>query len=433
MSLFSRLLGQDPERLVHRGERALEEGQPATALDLFERAVERAAADGPLVERAREGRERAARELVRLNLDEAALSLDAGEIEAAFSHLQTARDLCTDEEQLASIEELRSRADELASGQEEPQRLFTDVGAVDVEDEPPDIAWRRLLDTMDEDWAEDYDSRGEPFRDAVLALHDGDADGAAEALGALIEADPEDPVLRFERGRALMVQERYADALEDLSYARREIGFEPLDRVGNVQIGALEIEALLAVGRPEEARVLAQEAMDDQGELPNLLFLRGQAERALERFDDMERTFAALTRLSPRMVEAAQMLAEARLRRGALREAAQALEDGIKRHCGTGTCQLRPMSVEAGRLLARVYLDLEEKPARVEDLLLQVRGTLEGEVQWVDHLLWARLHHRRGDRQAFLTSRRAGVEAMPPALRERNRSILEQLGVPDEP
>jgi tetratricopeptide (TPR) repeat protein len=431
MSFFGRLLGQDPEQLVQKGERALADGHPAAAMDLFQRAVERGVTDGDLAQRARQGATQAASALVQLNVAEARLSLEAGDPEGAQGHLDTALQLSTDDGQREAIAALQLQVDEAVSGADEPQRLFTDVGAVDVEDEPPEIEWRRLLDTLDEDWAEDYDSRGTPFRDAVLTLNDGRPEEAVEALAALIDAQPDDPVLRFERGRALMVLERYADALEDLTFARKEIGFEPLDHVGSVQIGALEIEALLALGRPGEARALAQEAIDDQGEQVNLLFVRGQAERALEQYDAMEQTFSAVTRLSPRLVEAAQMLAEARLRRGELREAAQALEDGIKRHCGTGTCQLRPMSVEAGRLLARVYLDLEEKPAKVEDLLLQVRGTLEGDVQWVDHLLWARLHHRRGDLEAFAAAKKAGVEALPPRLRQSSQTILDQLGVPE--
>ncbi len=433
MSFFRRLFGGDPQKLLEKAERALAGEQAAEALDLFRRAGEAAGDRGELRERALDGCTRASAALRALNLREAELSLEGGDPESAVNHLQTALEMSTSDEQRAEIEARLERAVEDAERDAQHQALFVDEGAIDEVEDPPELQWERLLGTLDDEVAEDYRDRGEPFRDAVLALNDGRIAAAIEQLEALHAADEEqdedDPLVHFELGRALLAAERFDDAARELELAREEIGFDALDRAGLLNVPLLEGEALLLADRPADARALLDDAIEEIGEEVGLLVLRGRAEMAIDDGEAVEQTFSRVLALQPQMVEAAQVLAEYRAQRGDLDGAAEVLEQGIKRHCATGTCAAKPISVPAARLLADLYLRMERKLDRVEDLMLQVKGGLEGHVSWADHVRWARLHRLRDEHDAFAAARDAALAAIgddaPPDARAQIQRLLE--------
>lgn len=430
MSFFSRLFGGDPLKLIEKGERSLAGDHAAEALDLFRRAEEAAGDSGELRQRARDGGARASGALRALNLREAALSLEGDDPESAMHHLETALEQSTTDEQRAEVEARLEETIAAAEKATEHKALFNTEGAIPEVDDPPDVQWELLLGTLDEEVAEDYRDRGDEFRDALLALNDGRTRGAVEQLEALRDEDPEDPLVRFELGRALLAAEQYEEAARELAIAREEIGFDSLDRDGLLNVPLLEGEALLLSKQPAKARALLDEAAAEAGGDVNMLVLRGRAEMELGDAEAVEQTFSQVLAVQPQMVEAAQILAEARARRGDLAGAVEVLEQGVKRHCATGTCAARPISLPAARMLADLYLRMEEKLDRVEDLLLQVRGGLQGQRTWADHVRWARMYRLQGDDGAFAESRDAALEAVPEDAPRAREQIQKLLGEP---
>ncbi len=427
MSFLKRLFGAEPEQRLERARKALDGGQPAEALDLYQRVRDGADGREELVEQAAQGITEASTALVELNLREADLSQESGDLEGAFHHLETALELCSGDDQRTRVTDRMALMEDALAAADEPQALFTNEGAVGEED-PPEVEWELLLGTLIDEVAEDYHEREPAYRDAVLALNAGSIEEAAAALEALRDDDPEDPLTRFELGRAYLSLERFADAAVELAAAREEIGFDPIDRSGMLQIGLLEADALLGSGRSQEARSLLDEAVEDQGENVSLMFLRGRIEQAMDDHDAVEDTFGRLTVLAPQMVEAAMVLGQSRMQRGDMAGAADVLETGIKRHCGTGTCQVKPVSVPAARMLVQCYVELGKKFRDAEDLLLQIRGSQEGHLTWADHLLHGRLHEARGDAAKMIESRQAALEAVPDDLPRAREEIVKHLG-----
>ncbi len=429
MSFLSRLFGTDPASLVQKGEQALQSGQPADALDRFRRALEASPDDADLAHRAEEGLTAASDKLVAMNLEEADLSQEAGEIESAAHHLETALGLCRDARQRKRVESRLAMLDEALAAQDEPQRLFTSEGAVG-EDMLPEDQWEHLVATLIDEVAEDYEERPQAFRAAVLALNEGEAGRARETFEAMLAEDDDDPLVRFELGRTLLVSEEFDEAAKQFALARADIGFDPLDRVGLLHPALLEGDALLNARKPAEAIALLDEAMDELGEDTALLFLRARAEGAKGDLDAMVRSLTEVLKLSPKLMEAVMLLGQARLQRGNSAGAIDVLEDGIKRHCASGTCAAQPTPVGAARLLARAYLDEERDPGRVEDLLRQVKGGLEGHIEWGDHVLWGRLYKQRGDRSALADARRAALQTLPSELGKMKPEIERVLRDP---
>lgn len=427
MSLFKRLFGADPASQLAKGERALAAQQPALALDHFRRAQEAGGDDADIAARAQEGETRAAAGLVELNLKEAEYCLDADDPETAMGHLETALGLSKTDGQRERVQLRMDLMQDTLRAAIQPQMLFSDEGAIAEEEELPELRWERLLATLEEEWAEDYIERGPEFRDAVLALNDMHPDKAETLLTGLIEEDPEDPVLRFERGRANLALENFETAAEDLAFARKEIGFEPLDRAGLVQVGLLESDALISLKRPREAQALLDQAIEELGDDLSLLFLRGRVELALGDHDRVEQSFGRILIISPQLIDAAVLLAQSRLAREETDGAIEVLEQGIKKHCATGTCHMQQLSIPAGRLLASCHLDKGERLDRVEDLLQQVRASNEGHLEWEDHLLWGRLHKAHGDHEALAESREAALGGIPKEAAPLRAIVLKQL------
>ncbi len=427
MSFLKRLFGAEPEQQLARARKALDGGLPAEALDLFERAEKGSDEASELAQQARTGADEAAAALVEMNLREADLSQEGGDLEGAVHHLQTAQELCRDDRQKARVTDRMAMLEDALAAEAEPQALFTSEGAVGEED-PPEVAWELLLGTLVEEVAEEYRERPDDYRDAVLALNEGGIETAVEGLKAYKEADPEDPLVAFELGRAYLSLDRFDDAAKELAFAREDIGFDPIDRAGMLQVGLLEADALLGLGKPREARALLDAAVEDQGENVSLMFLRGRIELAMEDHDAVEATFDRVTTLAPKLVEGAMMLGQSRMQRKDPVGAADVLETGIKRHCGTGTCQVQPVSAPAARMLVQCYLDQGVKLRDAEDLLLQIRGSQEGHVSWADHLLWGRLHDARGNAAKMIESRNAALEAVPADQPRAREEIVKYLG-----
>jgi len=425
MSFLRRLFGSDPAKLVEQGERALTGNQPAEALDRFHRA-RAAAGDSPeIVERVDRGLTEAANQLVTMNIAEADLSQEAGDLESAMHHLQTAQDLCQTDQQRARVEARLDLLDDALQGQDEPQRLFTNEGAIG-EELTPEEQWEHLLATLDDDVAEDYLDRDTGYRDSVLALNDGRPAEAEPVFREAIAEDSEDVLAHFELGRTLLLMEKFEEAAQELAVARQEVGFDPLDRMGILQIALMEGDALVHSRQPRRALELVTAALEEREDDVSLLFLRARAERALAEHDALETTMARVMALSPQLVDAAIVLAESRIQRGDLHGAPEALEGGVKRHCATGTCKAQPISAPAARLLATIYLDQGKRPQRVREVLVQLAGALEGHRPWNDLVLWGRLHKLNGDAAALAEIRAEVLQTLPPS-QQQAREEIERL------
>ena len=64
----------------------------------------------------------------------------------------------------------------------------------------------------------------------------------------------------------------------------------------------------------------------------------------------------------------------------------QVLESGLKSNCTSGSCGAQPFDVEAGRMLAQLYLEDRMDPKRGEALLRQIHGNRK-EPHWIDQYL----------------------------------------------
>ena len=78
--------------------------------------------------------------------------------------------------------------------------------------------------------------------------------------------------------------------------------------------------------------------------------------------------------------------------------AMQVLESGLKSNCTTGTCGAQPFDVEAGRMLAQLYLEDGLDLKRAEGLIRQVKGARDS-VTWLDEYLEVLLLKNRGETQ----------------------------------
>jgi tetratricopeptide (TPR) repeat protein len=219
MSLFSRWFGTkkfEDERA--EGDRAFDAQEFVEARLAYDRALDRADKDGAAEEDRRHCRERIAvcrDRMTGMAIEEAARLLDDGREDLARAELLSAVEV-------AASEEMRER---VVAALDDLER--TDARrAVEVSEELDDDAiWAILAGTWEEEQLEEYDTYGERFREALIALYDRKVDRGLELLEAVLEeALPEDeederadPVyLWLEVGRARLAAEDAEGAAEAL-------------------------------------------------------------------------------------------------------------------------------------------------------------------------------------------------------------------------
>ncbi len=256
-----------------RGELGLARGEYATALDAWRDGV-----DDP-AERARVGERLAEieRELARREIAEGRRWLERGSAEQARHALRNAVELARprDAALLAEAEALLSRVDAA-----EAARVAAAEAAMPVSDEPaddPDAELDLLIQTLPEERQAAYLALGPDFRDAVLALHDGDAEGATAAL-AKVPGDA--PWLAYERGRAAMLGGRPAEAVGLFRAAADGLGPEAAPALAQLVAAALAAGDTDAAG-DAAGRFTALEGEDE----PDAVALRVEVARARKQYD----------------------------------------------------------------------------------------------------------------------------------------------------
>ena len=247
-----------------RGETLLERDDPGGAKLAFERALDKAKTDE---ERAqyRERIEECRDGIAFRRLDEAERLLDQGDLELAREELAGALEVAGSDE---AREEIQDRIDEL----ERDDAISAAAEAPELGD---DEKWVVLVGRWEDAQAEELEEYGEPLREALLTLHDGDAKTARPMLEKILDDADAPRFLWAEVARARLADGDDAggrEALEELvdSLAAEEIG--------EVWLGAQIALAGLA---------------DDAGDFEQAM---AHYQRAVEVFDDDHRSYFAMGR-----------------------------------------------------------------------------------------------------------------------------------------
>ena len=108
-----------------------------------------------------------------------------------------------------------------------------------------------LVGTLRDEVADLYLSRPLTFQKAHVDLNEGRLDEARAAYDQLVVADPDDAILRLERGRCRLMAGDPVGAREDLEAAWPALGDEPLDQQEKLSVPLLWAEACLEMDDAE--------------------------------------------------------------------------------------------------------------------------------------------------------------------------------------
>lgn len=321
-------------------------------------------------------REAALAGLVELNL-EAAVSAEAlGDRELAAEHLELAREFGATPEQMRGYRrKSRGVAPPPPPPKPKPPEPIIE-GDDPIWSLPPDDPRLRYAQLV-EAWPEALQPRlmalGAEFASIALSIDEGGAGVAWEALAPYTQRDP---VACYERARAAMQMGRAGLAVGEL----RRFG----DEVGHARIGAVHTAALLAQllaqGRQTDTAFevidgATQKSPDDL----ELRYTRASVLAQQGRWSDAEADASAVLRRSSKAMGAWRLLAQARSAQGNRAGAVAALETALTTCCGNpGKCGNQPYDVDSARLLARMYAEAGEQPARVRELLGEIRAAQGG-------------------------------------------------------
>lgn len=408
MGLLDRLFKSDPRALLERAESLLARGDAVEAVRLAERArqggsLAQTNQAEALVRRARDT-------LAEAALERAALAEESGFLEDAAEWIEAALEQVDDE---GRRDELARRAAEMAErAAEEAQRRDKEALAEALAPRGPDETERdhaplelddhyeALLNTLDDDVAERYEDRPEPFRRALVELNEGRVAAARPVLEELAEAHSDDPVYRLERGRCRLLGGDFDDARRDLESVWEVFGDEPLDHARTSSVPAMWAEAMLGLGKAGELiERLDEVAVPSEGD-ESLCYHYALALMATKRYEEARRYLVEAAKAFPKSPEFPHQLAAVLVELGRRPEAIDTLERAVAPSCATGTCGRVPKHVPSLRSLAGLHLDEGGDLGRVRALLTHVADALNGKLQAEDYLLLAEYHQRRGDAES---------------------------------
>ncbi len=381
MGLFSRMFGNAKSDL-DRAEVFLENAEPSKALKLALRARDggggefRSRADVLIVQ-------------ARTAMVEVAVE-KADRCEA--THPQDATDWLE-----MAIEDARALAEDQVAGAEDTVRSLTErraallgemkrrdaeefaedmmerMAAVDdaPEDdgfEPETIGYEILIGTMRDDLRDAYETKPEAFRDAVVALSEGDAEAALESLATLDAADDH---VQFERGRARMLAGDHAGALADFEAIWPAFGDEPLDHQGMSSLPLLWAHAGMASGIHSVVADRLAEVGSPTEVGVGVTDLRAQALVVAGRMDEARTLLGEAVLAFPKAQSLRYLLAGA-LAKGGFDPAGavSVLDAAVAACCSGGSCASQPLHVPSLELLATLLLaDSESEPQRIMDTI----------------------------------------------------------------
>jgi hypothetical protein len=307
------LFGSSPQKKLAKAQGFLAGGDHYEALRLFEDLLAGRSLSGGEESMAREGAKTCRRRMIERRLEEAELLRQAGDLESARDRCRTALDLAGEDLDRDEIEETMRRIDAPRrplprSGQiedavttdvlPEPDRTVEPVPSpVDhVKEEPPEpsdeelfgedpmILFEIYAQTLPPQTSETYRALGRPFILGYVALTQGAPKRALELFGELDWTGTHDPHALLEKAQALLLAHRAEEALVVCDEAKSP---EPID----ARRRYLRVEALRALNRYDEAVEEAFAMVEEQagGEFPTesllawTLIEAGRAEEAYER------------------------------------------------------------------------------------------------------------------------------------------------------
>ena len=265
MGLFGKIFGgKSAAEHAARGDELLDRDDPGGAKLAYEKAFDKATWDDERatyqakIEEARDG-------IALRRLDEADRLLEQGDLNLAREELAGALEVAVGDE---AREAIQDRIDSL-------ERDDAIAAATGVEEIGEEDKWAVIVGRWEDAQAEELEGYGEPLRDALLTLHDGNTEKAAELLEALLD-DAEAPrFLWAEVARARLAigdDDGGREALEEL------IDSIAVEEIGEVWLGAQITLASLA---------------DEAGDFEEAM---ARYQRAVEVFDDDHRPFFAMGR-----------------------------------------------------------------------------------------------------------------------------------------
>ena len=418
MGFFARLFGTDDDSRLRRARKFLAE-QEFNNARLEAEGVEGVEA-AAIVAEARAG-------LVQLNLDEARACLTGGEAERAKEHLELAQTFGASPEALREVRRLAR--EEAAARKAEAERLAAEKLAQDVVSEGNDPLWslppsdpRLRYAMMLEGWPEALRARlvalGPEFASAVLSLEEGDPKTAYEALGAFVAREP---AAHFERARAAELGGAGALAAAELDSFGKLVGHQ---RIGAQHSAIFHAQILARLGRPAEALLVIDQALQAEADL-QLQAVRAQLLLANHQPAVAEKVVEQLLPKASKDMGLYKILAMARLAQDKRPGARAALEGGLGSCCSNpGKCGNQPYDVEAGRLLARLYLEDRADEARAEELIGDLSRHVE-QPAWEDRYILALRARNRGEGDVRAAAARLLGELHPND--PRRQLIADQL------
>lgn len=340
------------------------------------------------------------------NCDEAIACANAGAFERAAEHLELAVEFAGGRAD-AEIKGARRTVRELRSQPSKPKRTVgvtsnpfgtneTDVMAgaggppPEAQDDlyslPPDdprLRFALLLERYPDDLRTRMMALGPEFATAVLAIEDGTPAHAIEVLGRFVG---QDPIVRFERARAAHLGGQPAASEDDLlAFASAEGRHRT---IAGQHTAVMLASAYASSGRLPMALATLDAALADEKDEPALLINKAlvlERSGSLAEADELARH---VVQHHPRSMLMYKLMARCRLKAQKRAEAAQVLEAGLTTNCSSGKCGSLPFDVEAGRMLAQIYLEDRQRPKRADELLIRLKRNIR-QPGWFDAYLLA--------------------------------------------
>jgi len=284
---------------------------------------------------------------------------------------------------------------------------------------PPDdprLAVAITLETYPTELREKLLALGGKFAGILALIDKGEPGEAVERLTPYIESEP---AVRYERARAARAAGKLPLAGSDLATWGQEFGHKV---VGTSHTAAQLAHIYAEQGRLEDGlRVVIAQVKIEPGQKQ----LRGTMATLLEavgRFSEADEVARKLVSEVPSDLGLYRLMARCRMRGGKRIEAMQVLESSLKNNCTSGTCGSQPFDVEAGRMLARLYLEDRLDPKRAAELMTLINNNAK-EMGWFDQYLEALVERNSGkaDNQALAASLLVGVDENDP-----RRALVDQ-------
>jgi tetratricopeptide (TPR) repeat protein len=426
MGLLS-LFRKDFKALKQRGDRYAAEGQWALARGEYEDALARyQGGDDAARDAVKAALQNAGTELYGLHVRQGDAAWDAELDEEALDHYRMALSLVTDAKERARLEK---RVAEILEG-DEHRRANADAMAFEEQEatedafnaENPDERFELLLEGTPEEVADHYLELGPEFRDAFLVMHDGDAKEALARFDRLLKADAPDPYVQLERGRALLVLERFDEAVRALRAYCAVIEDDP---------AALRMlaDALHGLKRHDEALAVLEDVRAQRPDDVESHVALGQHHLAVKDWDDgveaiavgLEQVPYPLKRI-PLWRTMGQLLLGKGDEKGAIGAWEKVLEAEWEIDNETGELHF---DRETAWLLTGLYAKRKEELQRAMDLVKALELAGADEERWQLLLRRGQLLFLMGDqeeaREALLRARATAPEAGD------QRALLEKL------